>query len=1040
MPALSNPTLWRTHPHTTEGYLVVYVPSVVLACSVNQTTFSYPILQVAYDTVTSGAYTDVKAGMTAKIYSSAGVFKGYGRVRAAPTSAILYVGALPKGDVDFANDDLIEVLDEYRISNKISINADNPSIPLTYKDYSEAYSDQTLYPPPQCNLGPDVADFVDGDGYIYASFDLTASCYAVAAGATISSYSADLAGGTVTSGSVASGIFTVRYGAGKRHIVVTITDSNTKTHTAKRLIVGCEKTGSNAPLPCRVRALGYQDRGWGAEFEILSSAGSTVIPNQAKVIYFEKEVYGSTAGSLNGFAGREQVKFTGWVDVDENEIQPLLSNMRIRCIGSRERLNREASYGGQVTNDASPASWQEMANLGLFEFIHYILHWHTTILDVCDLEKPAWAALRPYWTIGVPQGLMADTVNTLAGHTSALFTCDHQGRFFLRYDWMMLSDSDRGDVVTTVALEAHDWELINIEERHINQAYAVSASGVVSSRTIVTPLQSVAPGLTPGQGGTNEQLNNQLVTNQTELNMRAGRLYGRKNSTYGNITIRVWPGGMIADPAWGERIQLTLDETTNKRGISFASDYFLLQEVRVQHDHEAGVTSEEWGVEPETFGAPGATLPVRIQPIDDIGYIPLPDFPPWDDGIYDPRPTPELAFEDAPAAYMCHSNYLTRTRNHVDATPNYEIVLSASDVDTFLETTGASLTGFILDPWNPKFAAYLNVQAGSTVWLLYIENLDGDPGTQILTSLKQSVPGMQSDNIARAGINVNGCVWSWHNIGDATNWHYLFVRTSKTATISELSVDRTFRNNYVVFSALGHHMAGAGTGKVYALGAADPPSGAGSFLLRSLVMGTDFAQRSPELWRASTYDGGVLSASVPTNLHLPYSDNADDDIIYMGFNYVGVQGLIRRNADGSYSNICPNISGTYYWPVYWYDSIHSYTLDRQHLCLLGQNDVTQKVFTSIDAGDNWTDRNAPEGDSAYFSGLWGWPSDQDVMVMAISQANPAVPGANRGIWWTTDLFSSNQYEITWHNALGDWETVTGEIFTSPRNYVAVWVP
>lgn len=1049
MPALSNPTLWRTHPHTTEGYLVVYVPSVIFACNVNQATFSYPILQVTYDGVTTGAYTDVIVGQTVKIYSSAGVFKGYGRVRLAPTSSILYVGALPQGDVNFANNDLVEVLDEHRPSNKISINADEPSIPLTYKDYYETFSDQTLKPPPKCNLGPHFADFVDGDGYIYVSFDLTASCYAVADGATITTYAANLAGGTVTSGSVASGIFTVRYGAGTRHLVVTITDSNSKTHTAKLLIVGCEKTGANAPLRCKVSNLGYQTQGWGAEFEILADdAGPTVIPNQAMVIYFEKENYGGTAGSLNGFAGREHIKFVGWVDTGSNEIEPLLSDLTIRCIGPRERLNREASFGGQLTNAAAPANWQEMANLDLFKFIHYILHWHTTILDVCDLEKPDWAALTPYWTIGVPEGLMADTVNELAKNFSALFTCDRQGRFFLRHDWMMLDDTDRGGVTTTVALQAHDWEKISLEERNINQAFAVSASGVVASRTVVTPLRSVAPGKTSGQGGTNEQLNNQLVTGQDELNMRAGRLYGRRNSKWGNLTIRVWPGGMVADPAWGERIQLTLDETTNKRGVSFSSEYFLLHEMRVQHDHVAGTTSEEWVQEPETFGYPGETLPVRVEAINDIGWVGLPEYPPWEDIEYDPRPTAGIEFAASPAAYMCHANYLTRTRNHVDASPNWEIVFSAADVNTFLGVTGIQLTGFVLDPWNPKYGAYLNVftpggggGGDNFTWLIYIQNLDGAPGSQILTVLKKSESDVSANNIVRAGINVDGSLWSWYWLADATNWHHIFVRTSKTAAVTDLLLDRTFHQSIPVRCSVGHHMAGGGTGKVYVLGLADPFWGGvapGSVLLRSLVMGTNFTTRSPEYWRSSTYDADALGSSNPTGLHLPYSDNANDDVFYMSFAFNGVQCLIRHNADGSWSNVGPNISGTYYYPIAWYDNIHTYTNDRQYMFLTGQNGATQKVFTSTDAGDAWTDRNAPAGEIALLLGSWGWPTDQNVMVMSVGTTLGV--GANRGIWWTQDLFSATQYAITWNNALGDWETVTGETYTNPVNYVAVWVP
>jgi hypothetical protein len=1034
MPVLSNPTLWRTHPHTIDGYLVVYNPAIVFSCSVNQTTFSYPILQLIYDSVTTGAYTDVKVGQLVKVSSNAGVFKGWARVHTAPTSTILYVGAIPIGDISFANNDLIEVLDDYRIQNKISINAEDASIPLTYKDYTLVFSDQTLYPPPVCNLGPHFADFVDDSGYIYVSLDLTASCYAVADGATISSYSANLAGGTVTSGSVASGVFTVRYGAGKRWLLVTITDSNGKTHTGKLLVVGCEKTGTNAPVRCLVQSLGYQSNGWDAEFRILASAAvDTVIPEQAMVIYFEKESYGGTAGSLNGFPGREHIKFVGWVSTDGIEIEPLNSDLSIRCIGPLGVLNSQGAFGGEVSDAAAPANWQQMANLTLFRFIHYVLHWHSTMLDVCDLELPTWASSTLYYRIGVPEGLMGDTINELGSHYNAPFTCDRQGRFFLRRDWMMMTDAERAGVTVTVALAAHDWEHVSVEERSIDAAFAVRGSGVLASRTDVLPYLSVAPGKTPGQGGTNEQLNNQLVSGQTDINVRTGRQYGRKNSKYGNMTIAVWPGGMVADPAWGEKIQFTLDDATNKRGIEFSSTNFLLHEVRIQHDHGAGVAPEQWVMEMETFGVPGEMLPVPVNRIDDIGYVGLPEWQPIDDAIYDPRPTAGIAFEDAPALYMMHANYITRTRNHTDGSPNYEIVLSSADLETKFGYSEIFFSGMALDPWNPKMAAYVqaySTDAGNYHWILYIENLDGPPGTQVITTIFFSAEPYKNNAIIRGSINTQGLIFAWYWLGDATNYHFFLRRINKTASMTSTPVIQTFWQDGPMLFVIGYH----GTGKIYATGRADPFWFYGTAILKSSVSGSDFGRRVPEFWRSTTYDSGVLNDCVPTVLHLPYTDNPNDELFYLGHNYDGAQGLIRHNVDDSWSNVGPNIGGNYYWPIYWHDNLHSFTGDRQILTLLAQNGTTQKVFTSENAGDTWEDRNAPAGASADFRGLWGWPFNQDIMMMSIGS------GSNRGIWWTNDLISADQYAITWANAMGDWETVTGETFTNPINVVPVWVP
>jgi hypothetical protein len=1034
MPALANPTLWRTHPHTTDGYLYIYVPAVVFACSVNQTSFSYPVLQITYDGVTTGAYTDVKVGQVVKISDSAGALKGWARIHTAPTSSILYVGALPIGDISLADDDLIEVLNDYRIMSKVSINAEDASIPLLYKDYTVAFSDQTLYPPPVCNLGPHFADFVDSDGYVYVSFDLTASCYAVASGATITTYTAtDLAGGTVTSGSVASGIFTVRYGAGKRWLLITITDSNSKTHTGKLLVVGCEKTGTNAPIPCQVKSLGYQTRGWDAEFEILASnAGETVIPENALAIYFEKESYGGTAGSLNGFSGREQIKFVGWISESGIEIKPLTNDLTIKCLGPLGVLNSQATYGGGVSNDASPANWQELADLTLFRFIHYVLHWHSTMLDVCDLELPSWASATPYYRIGVPEGLMGDTVNELGSHYNALFTCDHQGRFFLRRDWIMMTDADRAGVTTTLALTAHDWELVSITEHNIDSAFAVRGSGVLASATEVVPYLSVAPGKTPGQGGTNEQLNNQLVTGQVDLNVRTGRQYGRKNARYDRLTFNVWPGGMVADPAWGERIQFTLNEDTNKRGIEFSSDNFMLHELQVTHDHTAGVAPERWVMEIQTNGVPGEKLPVPVDRIDDIGYVGLPEWQPIDDSLYDPRPTPSVTFEEAPALYMCHADYVTRTRNHTDASPNWEIVFTVADLEalfSFPQNGGNASLGFrgmVLDPWNPKLAAYIFMHhsyGSRNAWVIYVTNLDGPPGTQVFERVMNDTG---SDNqltytsMIFASINVDGAL-----IVPSLFWdggHGAWVRTSKVASM----VRHQGLSGFSLAgpgAACGTHMASAGSGIVYL----SVYNASSIQVYRSLVMGTDWGSAQAP-WLSVAVD------CYPTIMHAPYEDNPNDALLYIGVKGDIAQSIVRHNADTSVDNIGPLYSGHYYCP----HALHSYVGDRHLMVTIGQigtGGTDYRLFTTGDGGDTWLDRNTPaSAATSILGGLWGWPYDEDVMVTSIDS------GADRGIWRCNDLLSASQYGVTWTNFLGDWETVTGATYTTPYNCIPVWVP
>jgi hypothetical protein len=75
MPALSAPeaAIWRTHPQDSDNFLWVDNPPVVLACRVNQLTFTYPITTpVNFDGITSGSVLDVKPGMLVVFGTAAG--------------------------------------------------------------------------------------------------------------------------------------------------------------------------------------------------------------------------------------------------------------------------------------------------------------------------------------------------------------------------------------------------------------------------------------------------------------------------------------------------------------------------------------------------------------------------------------------------------------------------------------------------------------------------------------------------------------------------------------------------------------------------------------------------------------------------------------------------------------------------------------------------------------------------------------------------------------------------------------------------------
>lgn len=1020
MPVLASPSTWRANPHQVKGYLYAHTPDVVFSALVNQASFSYPLASLTFDTVTVGAYTDIVIGMTARISSPGGAVKGYAPVRLTPTSSIIYLGVIGQNDIDVANNDVIEVLDEFRLWAKIPrIDATNPRNVVFYKDYNLAYSDQGSKPNPVCVAGPHRAKFVDDSDIITVDFDLTDS-FAVAPSATISSYSGDIQDGTVISGSIASGVFTATFPAGKRWCYFTVTDSNAKTHTARRLIVACERTGANAPMRVEVSSQRGSLEGWEASFKILQDDASvTALPDNTIVLYFEEETYGGTSGSLNGYPDAEQVKFVGWAVSDSLTIDPETSDIEFSAQGPLGILRTLPGFSQSVTNKTSPTAWDHMKSLTLFRFIWYMMHWHTTLLDVCDLELPGWSSVYPYSRFDADQSDPFTLLNQMAESVTAKLTCDRAGRLYLRQNPLYMSDADRDDVPTTLTLEASDWSSLSLDERHRAPDYWLRASGLLASSSVITAYLCIAPGTSPGQGQQEDTFDRQLVTSQSDLNARAGHVYAERNSRQPRYTFSVFRGGQVVDPAWREWINVTFSAATNRRGVEQTDGRVILTELSVSQDHETGTHTEEWVAQPETTGVPGVTYYLPESRMEDITFTPLPPFEfTLPDLIeFDARPDGTgFSFTGSPAMYVqdIASKKMLRCRNFGSGSETYELMWDLSDIPSAYTLTDYA-ANFVLDGWNPKQAMYIATIAADIVGnidvleIWYVENLNAAPGAQTFTRLYTSTESFALSGAQgiMASINVNGMFGVAYIEADLPSRFKFALRLSRSGSFTKHAWGNAGGSQAWAF---GNHAASSASGRLYVA-----------------KRDSDFTIRI----YPSSDNGATLGSSEhsfgagnnPNFIHIPYENNAADDVAYMG----GDPGLVRRAAGGAWSAVDIPSGKTPY-------RLHSYTGDRNYLLCLGYigDPSDSRLYRSIDAGDNWTEIYRPGSDDTHLNQIGGWPYSQEIMVADVTF------GVNRGIYWTDDLFSAAAMSVTWNNALGDLETVTGMTFAG-AHCVPVWV-
>jgi hypothetical protein len=218
------------------AYVYLQTPEVIFAARINMASATYPATVLTFDTVTTGAYTDIQADMTLLLGSSAGA-DDLGRVRAQglATSSTIPIGrtsqGIEDGELTITDNAYITVLEDYRVWAKIPYIDDAG---IQYKDTNVAVDDYTGTDiPPVANIGPGFADFIDSiTDLITVDFDASDS-FAVADGETIDTYDWDVKDGTITVGSSSTAAITATFPAGFRWVAMTVVDTNGRPHTAR---------------------------------------------------------------------------------------------------------------------------------------------------------------------------------------------------------------------------------------------------------------------------------------------------------------------------------------------------------------------------------------------------------------------------------------------------------------------------------------------------------------------------------------------------------------------------------------------------------------------------------------------------------------------------------------------------------------------------------------------------------------------------------------------------------------------------------------
>ena len=918
--------------------LFLLSPSVVFAARVNEPAgVLYPLDAIDFDGVTTGAYTDILPGQTI-IFGSAAGFDDLGRqrVRKAPTASELFIGrssqGIRDGEVNIADNDYITVLDDYRVWSKIPFFDINGG---QYKDSDLAYVDQTLEPPPVANCGPGTAGTIDpADDLLDVAFSASASI-AVADGATITGWAWNLGDGNVIAGASNAQDVTAEFPAGFRWVALTVQDSNGKTHTARCPVLAIDPDADPTIQAFEIVNHRITPQGQQLGVRVREDISLASYPDGTLVLLWDGEPADED--------DRSHMQFIGWIQqepVDQAAQRTgFLQDVTLNCVDVAGRLATLPGFPQIIENEDAPENWSQMNAPNIDKYLHYLLHWHSTALEVADWTWSGTGDDYEFQALASDGQSLFDQVEQRAGAIvpDRHFTCNRRGQLKTVADPMLQNTADRtATEQATIALA--DWSGVRYERTRPPRVYWLRGSAIkAQSVPEIEVFFCESPGHTPGQGDQEMTHGEQLAISQDDLNAVTGHRYARLNAPQSKFTVTLAVGfdlGMEpADMTW---VRLVVGAAQRTPGVTF-NTRGLVAELNIRYDHQRTglVKTVEMVWERETSDTPAVTA-VTVTP--DVAEPVEPD-----DWWVPPEPVVDQTTLGLKTVYVMDKTNLYRTLDFDSGSPTW-VNIGPTPL------TGELFKDFVLDPWRPATTGFLasdqgvhrssNLNAPTPTWTHVLDE------AAIIAAT-----GDDSDTLSWAKLLASSVADGFLSYFYVSNLTKLYCARSSDRGATWAHVQTMPTSTFFLATEAGAvdivpHTVGGQLVFYVANGFTD-----------KLHVSTD----SGATWG----EAGAFPDSVgpPTVVHCPWADNEDGQTVYVGFRRHGSltpMGRLYKSTDGgaTFTTISPITDrGT----VVRRTAIEASLLDSQALyCMVERisGDAGHTLWLSDDGGTSWAQATA----------------------------------------------------------------------------------
>jgi hypothetical protein len=572
----------------------------------------------------SGTLGNVLVGMTLLVGTSAGSRdKGTVRIRKTPGASTFYIGAT--SEVEWANDLYLTVIDDFELRAKLpQVLSDQ-----IYVDWDVTYVDQHANFAPVPVMGPHaVLKLIDGS----VDFEPDGSGSWVL-GSTISSYAWAAPGASATA-DLNTNSPTITYNSpGWKRISCTVTAGNGKSSTGYRRVYVYDDEHLPAEDFELISCHGDVDNGgWQFEIALRDEAEEADVVENALVVLFAEDWYGSTQQSLGYLAGYENVITLGRIDGESIEYDGEKGTVNFKVLGSNELMKHISTDPAYYTNAETPADWDEFSSPTVDKALFDLLYWRSTATMVMDVFLSGDTRRMPEIELSIDK-IWSQIEKIAEQRMLARPCCDRYDRLFVEIPAQLVAVANRSSIPVVMAITKDDWgDQIDID-RKFPEVGMVELSGIVDD-TPEQRIMSRAPGNAIANFGKVESFDNLVFDNQTHANTLSALYYAWLNNPFPWVDMPLKQNNRMADLCPNQYITLTVAAADTPREIEWTNKKLIIKRITLEYKRGAIYTQFESEAETDLSvrnRSTGVTIEIPIPWMPGEPGIELPGFeePVW---------------------------------------------------------------------------------------------------------------------------------------------------------------------------------------------------------------------------------------------------------------------------------------------------------------------------------------------------------------------------------------------------------------------------